>query len=227
MSSQKKVYLTIDDVPSADFEKKLHYLYSNDIPAILFCIGEKMETQTDLIIDAIKKGYLIANHSYSHPYFSKISFKEAKSEIYRTDQLINRLYREANTAQPYKLFRFPYGDKGWTKKIHPKFGTILPNKIEKKINTKLQRKHQEKIQRYLQELGYSHPEFGNITYPFYKNMDLDKAYDVYWTFDFLEFNAQHIDEVLSLIEQEKIQDTINGVRCKLVALWTKIPMKLH
>jgi len=85
----KEIYLTIDDSPSSSFRSNLDYLISNEIPAIFFCIGNLMADYWDDIIFAIKQGYLIGNHSYSHPHFSDIPLEDAKREIRQTDKLID------------------------------------------------------------------------------------------------------------------------------------------
>ena len=64
------------------------------------------------IIYAINNGFIIGNHSYSHPHFSNIDFDQAIKEVTKTDSIINDLYNEAGVKRPAKLFRFPYGDKG-------------------------------------------------------------------------------------------------------------------
>jgi len=71
-----------------------------------------MEQRKSEVVDAIHKGYTIANHSYTHPHFSKISIEKAKDEISKTDELINEIYALANVERKHKWFRFPYGDKG-------------------------------------------------------------------------------------------------------------------
>ena len=69
----KKVYLTIDDSPGTQFTQKVDLLAKHDIPAVFFCIGELMEKYPAAVVDSIHKGFIIANHSYTHPAFSKIS----------------------------------------------------------------------------------------------------------------------------------------------------------
>lgn len=57
---EKIVYLTIDDSPSIYMEEKINYLYSRNIPAIVFCIG-----------NLIEKGFKFKlpkfNYSQKHP----------------------------------------------------------------------------------------------------------------------------------------------------------------
>ena len=110
----KKVILTFDDGPSENFQKLLEYLIKNKYKAIFFCLGKNLEfpERKKQIIKAIKKGFLIGNHSYSHRNFNMLSFKKAKEEILKTDKLIEEIYKEAKIKRPIKLFRFPYLRRG-------------------------------------------------------------------------------------------------------------------
>jgi peptidoglycan/xylan/chitin deacetylase (PgdA/CDA1 family) len=158
---QKTAYLTIDDAPSKDFKKKVDFLSEKNIPAILFCRGDSLEKRGDDAIYAIKRRFVIANHSYSHPRFSGLALEEALSQISRTDNMIEYLYSKAKVKRPAKLFRFPYGDKGGS--------------------------NYRKIQRFLEELGYGQPSFENINYDWFNNSNLKTDLDVYWTFDVKEW----------------------------------------
>ena len=103
-------YLTIDDAPSADFLNKVKLLTSKEIPALFFCRGQYLEERPDDGIYAIKKGFVLGNHSYSHPRFSELSLNECFQEIKQTDEIIDKIYQDADVTRPAKLFRFPYGD---------------------------------------------------------------------------------------------------------------------
>lgn len=156
----KSAYLTIDDCPTKDFRAKMDYLSSKKIPAVLFCIGKGLEKYSDEVIYAIKNGFIIGNHSYSHPHFSDIDFEQSKKEIEKTDNIIDRLYYSAGVARPEKLFRFPYGDKGHA-------------------DTKRQ------VQNLLRNLDYKQPS----NFAFINNTQEHSADDTdcYWTFDTAEW----------------------------------------
>ncbi len=106
------IYLTIDDAPSIHMKEKVDFLLEHKIPALFFCPGKNIEKHRNLVVDAIKSGFTIGNHSYSHPYFSEISEAECYDEILRTEVLIDECYALAKSARPAKLFRLPYGDRG-------------------------------------------------------------------------------------------------------------------
>jgi peptidoglycan/xylan/chitin deacetylase (PgdA/CDA1 family) len=53
----------------------------------------------------VEQGHEIANHSLSHPYFSRIGLDGAAAELEQTERLIQET--TGVTSRPY--FRFPYG----------------------------------------------------------------------------------------------------------------------
>lgn len=183
--AHKIAYLTIDDAPSKDFRKKVDFLLEKNIPAIFFCRGDSLERRGKDAIYAIKKGFVIANHSHTHPRFSEIALEEALGQISKTDNLIEDLYSNAGVKRPAKLFRFPYGDKG---------GQNYP-----------------KIQQFIKELGYGQPSFENINYEWFNNSNLKTDLDVYWTFDIKEWclkgnydpQLKSLNDILYRMEQKE------------------------
>ncbi|MFB6246111.1 MAG: polysaccharide deacetylase family protein [Candidatus Pacearchaeota archaeon] len=164
----KKVILTFDDGPSERFTELLDYLENNGHKAIFFCKGKNLEGKISRknAINAIKKGHLVENHSYSHPNFNSISYRRGKEEILKTDRIIEEIYNEAGVKRNKKLFRFPYFCKG----------------VFNFFN----------YQKLLKENGYNDPYFGRRffdkpvavtgTYHFLHSMVLGK-YDVYCDID--------------------------------------------
>ncbi|MDF2550108.1 MAG: polysaccharide deacetylase [Chlamydiales bacterium] len=161
----KKIYLTVDDGPSSHTVKKLQLLLSLKIPAIWFCRGECLEKHLESIVFAIQNGFLIGNHSYSHPYFSKISFEKAREEILQTESLIERAYQLSGVAREKKLFRFPYLDKG---------GEVAS---EKRLF----------LQAFLKEQGFERLALSQVNYRYYLENHWDQEIDVPWTFDAREY----------------------------------------
>ena len=83
---RKVGYLTIDDAPSEDFRNKVKHLVEKEIPAIFFCRGDYLVERSEDVILAIKKGFVIGNHSYNHARFSEIPLKECFHQIKQTDE---------------------------------------------------------------------------------------------------------------------------------------------
>lgn len=108
----KTVYVTIDDTPSPDLQPKLDPLREREIPAVLFSVGTNLDARPELALYAMQHGFIIGNHSYSHPSFSDLTVEQCCEEIRRTDAIIEALYTQAAVECPAKFFCFPYGDKG-------------------------------------------------------------------------------------------------------------------
>ncbi len=177
----KKAYLTIDDSPGTQFTQKVDLLKKHQIPAVFFCIGQLIEKYPAAVVDSIHKGFIIANHSYTHPAFSKISVEQAKEEIHKTDQIIEEIYQKASVPRPAKWFRFPYGDKGDLKN-----GKVFS--IFRKGNPK----RGAAIQQMLRDLGYQQPDFDGVTYRYMQKAKLWDYADWTWTFDVMEW-AMNMD----------------------------------
>ena len=165
---KKIAYLTIDDGPSEDFREKVDYLESRGIKAIWFCRGEALERFPKQAIYAIQKGHIIGNHSYDHPYFSKISLEEARYQIDHTDHLINQIYLQAGIKRPIKVFRFPFLDNG---------------SGEDYLKCNWENTNVRALQKILKELGYIQPVFEDINYEWYVNAGFDRCLNVDCTFD--------------------------------------------
>jgi peptidoglycan-N-acetylglucosamine deacetylase len=173
----KKIYLTIDDIPSVFFDKKIDFLYENKIPALLFCQGNMIENKIDKLVESIKRGYVLCNHSFSHPHFSDLSIEQCYSEINRTDRIIQKLYDEAGMGWEKKYFRFPYFDRGGNS------GGVSYEKKESATNIG----RIIKIQDILKDLGYVKPDFKDITYGWYHEESPVEYIDTFCTFDQAEY----------------------------------------
>lgn len=115
---KKGVFITIDDGPNfSSFSSFLKYFNERKIVATFFFLGKglqvalKNKEYKEMLIFAIKKGFIIGNHSYSHTPFSQLDQIDIHEEIRKTDELINQLYQLAGVERTVKLFRFPYGDR--------------------------------------------------------------------------------------------------------------------
>lgn len=177
---RKIAYLTIDDGPTENTKGHVDYLNSKSIPAIMFFVGSNIEQYRDAAIYAVQHGIIVGNHSYSHPQFSKITLVEAVGEIKRQEALIDQVYAAAGRVRQYKLFRFPYGDKGGANK--------------------------GQLQEYLKSEGFMKIDSTEITHPSYYENGLDKDWDVFWTFDYREYAIQ---DGASASDQRNILSYIN------------------
>jgi peptidoglycan/xylan/chitin deacetylase (PgdA/CDA1 family) len=81
-------------------------LRAKGVQATFFLTGNWVRdfpAQANLIV---QDGFLVGNHSVSHPYFTKLSDAQVTAQVQGAQQAILR----ANGADSRPLFRFPYGD---------------------------------------------------------------------------------------------------------------------
>lgn len=102
------VALTFDDgyTSSNDsFGKILDVLEAKDAKATFFMVGKVMQRYPDKMKRIVNEGNLLANHSYSHPWFTRISEDQIKYELRYTDDIAYDL--TGKRTKPF--FRYPYG----------------------------------------------------------------------------------------------------------------------
>ena len=114
------VAMTFDDGPSATLTPKLlDLLAAHHIKATFFVIGENVAEHPEIVARAAREGHEIANHSWSHPNFGKMSDESVRRQLQQTDDAI-----KSATGKRPTLLRPPYGsitarEKRW---IHDEFG---------------------------------------------------------------------------------------------------------
>jgi peptidoglycan/xylan/chitin deacetylase (PgdA/CDA1 family) len=114
------IAITFDDGPSATLTPKLlDLLAAHHIKATFFVIGENVANYPKIVERAAREGHEIANHSWSHPNFGKMSDEGVRRQLWRTDDAIKNV-----TGVRPALLRPPYGSitarqKHW---IHDEFG---------------------------------------------------------------------------------------------------------
>ncbi len=160
----KHAVMTIDDIASKNTPAIVDYLVEKKIPTIMFAWGQRVEEYYDNALYALKNGIIVGNHSYSHPFFSKLSMEEAIEEIEKNEKILDKLYSDAGVERKYRPFRFPYGDKGGENK--------------------------DALQEYFRKNGFDKVKDTQIPYAIWKEMGLDKDIDTFWTFDFAEWQIR-------------------------------------
>lgn len=196
MAKNKIIYLTIDDAPSIKMRERVDYLFQKSVPALWFCRGDYIKQRFDDVVYALKKGYIIGNHSYSHLHFSSLSLHQIYQEIKKTDQIIQHAYVKANIPQYKKYFRFPYGDKGGLI-FNEHYGIYQGEGLRRKML----------IQEYLKNNDFINPILSEVTYPFYRNFDFASDYDMFWTYDTMDWalgkkgHSSGIDSIEKILER--------------------------
>lgn len=193
----KLVYLTIDDGPSDNLKKKVDYLSDRNIPAVFFFIGVHLKEHPEDAIYAIKKGFIIGNHSYYHRKFSNLSLEDCFDEIEKADDLINQIYDDANVVRSEKYFRFPYGNKGALD-----------------YDSKDGKERISIIQEFLFNLGYTQISFENIN-PQYIRSGFIKNNDWRWTCSFGDWEIYDKNEIIDSKDLDIILQGINKGRTNL------------
>jgi peptidoglycan/xylan/chitin deacetylase (PgdA/CDA1 family) len=104
-----EVAITFDDGPDAVYTPRiLDLLERYGAKATFFLIGEKVCRNAALVQRMIHEGHEIANHSFSHPHFERLSWRRAALEVRRAQAIVSSLQ-----DQRCKLFRPPRGKLCW------------------------------------------------------------------------------------------------------------------
>lgn len=156
--------LTIDDIASKNTPFLVDYLKEKGIPALFFAVGMNVEKHYEEALYAVKQGFLLGNHSYSHPAFSSLSLEEGIAEIEKCEAVLNRLYQDAGMPRPFRPFRFPYGDKGG--------------------------KNKDALQTYFRKQGFDKVNDAHLPYSWWQENGLNLDVDTFWTFDFEEYRLR-------------------------------------
>jgi peptidoglycan/xylan/chitin deacetylase (PgdA/CDA1 family) len=100
-----QIALTIDDGPDPVYTRRILDIFRDHaVKATFFVVGGAAEQYPDLVIRMKKEGHEVGSHSYSHPYFQRLSWTGAIREIRMTRWVLNRILGEE-----CKLFRPPHG----------------------------------------------------------------------------------------------------------------------
>jgi nucleoside-diphosphate-sugar epimerase/peptidoglycan/xylan/chitin deacetylase (PgdA/CDA1 family) len=100
-----QIALTIDDGPDPGHTPRiLDILRDHAVKATFFVVGGAAEQYPNIVMRMKKEGHEIGSHSYSHPYFQRLSWLGAIREIRMTQWVLDRILGEE-----CRLFRPPHG----------------------------------------------------------------------------------------------------------------------
>jgi len=114
------IALTFDDGPEAKLTPELlDLLAKHNIKATFFVVGQCVADHPEIVARAAREGHEIANHSWSHPNFFKMSDEGIRRQLRQTDDAI----KQATGKRP-TLLRPPYGNLNARQKqwVHNEFG---------------------------------------------------------------------------------------------------------
>ena len=105
-NNTKLLAITFDDGPSYKFTPLLlDALKERNVKATFFLVGYMLAANPDIAERAFSEGHQLANHTYNHPWFSKLPQNGIVSEI----ESVNEMLREIVGEKSF-LLRAPYGD---------------------------------------------------------------------------------------------------------------------
>lgn len=100
------VALTFDDVPDPRYTPQLlDVLRKYKVKATFFVVGSRAEKHPALVARMVREGHAVGNHSYNHPQFTKLSVNQFRTQVVRTENIIQLL-----AGYKPRLIRPPYGD---------------------------------------------------------------------------------------------------------------------
>jgi len=104
-TTEKAVAMTFDDGPHAtNTPRLLDMLKQRNAKATFFIVGQCAQEYPAIMKRIVDEGHEIANHSWSHPAFAKMSESAVRSQIDRTQDIIRQ-----TTGVTATLLRPPYG----------------------------------------------------------------------------------------------------------------------
>lgn len=104
-TTNDKILLTFDDGPNpGTTEKILILLNQYNIKALFFCVGNNINKNNKLTKVILENGHTIGNHTFNHKVLNKLSYKDAKEEIEKTNSLLLNKF-----GDKIRFFRPPHG----------------------------------------------------------------------------------------------------------------------
>lgn len=101
------IQLTFDDGPDpARTPALLDLLHAWGAKATFFVIGEQVSAYPDLVRREAAEGHRVGNHTWTHPYLTKLDPGAVADELSRTSDVIAQA-----TGKTPTLWRPPYGDR--------------------------------------------------------------------------------------------------------------------
>ncbi|MCT2537666.1 polysaccharide deacetylase family protein [Aquibacillus koreensis] len=105
-TDKKEVAITFDDGPNTTYTPQILDIFEAvSGQATFYMIGEQMKKHPEVVKDVLEKGHEIGNHTYSHPFLTKLHKDDAFQEVDMTDKLIEEM-----TGKKPKTFRPPFFD---------------------------------------------------------------------------------------------------------------------
>ena len=124
-ANEKVVLLTIDDAPDDHALEMAQELKEMDANAIFFVNGHFLESkeEKETLKEIYELGFMIGNHTYSHPSLPSLSDTEQKEEIVKVNDMVEEI-----TGEKPLFFRAPFGENtDYSKELAAEEGMALMN----------------------------------------------------------------------------------------------------
>ncbi len=104
--NKKLLAITFDDGPNYKVTKYLiDELEKRNARVTFFMVGNRINSQKELVKEIYEKGHTIGSHSYDHKSLTKLKENQLKQEIDTTNEIIQSI-----TGETVKYLRPPYGN---------------------------------------------------------------------------------------------------------------------
>jgi peptidoglycan/xylan/chitin deacetylase (PgdA/CDA1 family) len=104
-TSRRVVAMTFDDGPHETLTPRLlDILKERGIKATFFVVGRNVVEYPDIAKRIVNEGHEIANHTWSHPWLTRLSDSSVRNQLQKTSDAIKK-----TTGVRPVLFRAPYG----------------------------------------------------------------------------------------------------------------------
>jgi peptidoglycan/xylan/chitin deacetylase (PgdA/CDA1 family) len=92
-TTQRAVWLTIDDGPSTQTLAMLDLLDRHDAKATFFVVGERARAHPELVREIVRRGHGLGNHSATHPvrWFWALPPQQMRRQIERTQAILQQI----------------------------------------------------------------------------------------------------------------------------------------
>jgi len=105
-NTRKQVALTFDDGPDLEYTPQiLDILGQFGVKATFFLKGVNVPGREWVVTRMVREGHLVANHSYTHPNFRKMTPDQIIAEVEKTETLLEKI-----SGRKTALLRPPYGE---------------------------------------------------------------------------------------------------------------------
>lgn len=100
-TDEKRIFITIDDAPSAGTARILEVLRKHDVPAAFFVMADRVTSPAQLQ-EIVEAGHLLGNHLRTARPCSELSLEEFESDLATCTALLDRVQ-----PSPSRWFRPP------------------------------------------------------------------------------------------------------------------------